>query len=176
MAYQDLQTSVSKFTYVNFLFTACVMLSLTNLVHSLFYSTKKLKERSIYTTACTKSIANVHVTRQRYFRRLAWDPRSTSNIDLKTPAMDKSVVDASIENDLISFIESSMPCAANSKDDDTTVNDQETGLIKDLSLQLLDQILSNIANPLEKDSGQTKKDLDWEFMLANALQVGLPTE
>ena len=88
-------------------------------------------------------------------------------------SIEKSELDESIENDLISFIKSSKSSSVN-KEISSTIDDQDTELIKDLSLQLLDQVLNNIANPIDKDSTQPKKGLDWEFMIANALQTELP--
>jgi hypothetical protein len=137
------------------------------------YSTKKLKERNLYTNITEKAIAKVNVTKHRHFKRTAWDPRMNNKSNFNNFSVEKSELDESIENDLISFIKDSKSSSVN-KETCSTIDDQDTELIKDLSLQLLDQVLNNIANPICKDSTQPKKDLDWEFMIANTLQTELP--
>ncbi|CEP14581.1 hypothetical protein [Parasitella parasitica] len=104
---------------------------------------------------------------------MAWDP-VMNKTGIWSLIADKSELDESNEEDLINFIKASKTPLDN-KSEANIIDDQDTELIKDLSLRFLDQVLINIANPMEKNTDEQKKDLDWEFMLANIVQIGLPS-
>ncbi|KAG1108019.1 hypothetical protein G6F42_016146 [Rhizopus arrhizus] len=134
-----------------------------------------IKQRRLYLDTSERSVANVGITKHRQFKRLAWDPQLNRNQDFNNPIKEKSELDTSIVDDLTNFVNCSKSSVESKKEMDT-IDSQDTSLIKDLSLQLIDQVLMNIANPIEKDSEQPKKDLDWEFMLTNILQTNLPKQ
>ncbi|KAL7325303.1 hypothetical protein PS15p_207808 [Mucor circinelloides] len=134
-----------------------------------------IKQRRLYLDTSERSVAHVGITKHRRFKRLAWDPQLNGNQDFNNPIKEKSELDTSIVDDLTNFVNCSKS-SAESKKEMETIDNQDTRLIKDLSLQLIDQVLMNIANPIEKDSEQPKKDLDWEFMLTNILQTNLPKQ
>ncbi|CEI90176.1 hypothetical protein RMCBS344292_04506 [Rhizopus microsporus] len=48
---------------------------------------------------------------------------------------------------------------------------QNVGLITDLALQLIDQLLENMANIHESQNG---KIMEWEYVLMHAIQIGVP--
>ncbi|CEG83331.1 hypothetical protein RMATCC62417_17270 [Rhizopus microsporus] len=48
---------------------------------------------------------------------------------------------------------------------------QNIGLITDLVLQLIDQLLENMANIHESQNG---KIMEWEYVLMHAIQIGVP--
>lgn len=48
---------------------------------------------------------------------------------------------------------------------------QNIGLITDLALQLIDQLLENMANIHESQNG---KVMEWEYVLMHAIQIGVP--
>lgn len=126
-----------------------------------------------------ESAAKIGITKHRQFKRTAWDPqlnvKQNFRHDKKTKAATKSKneLDTSIVDDLINYVNCSKSSVENKKEMDT-IDNQDTSLIRDLSLQLIDQVLMNIANPIDKDSEEPKKGLDWEFMLTNILQTNVP--
>lgn len=132
-----------------------------------------LKKRRLYMDTSEESVAKVGITKQRQFKRTPWDPQLNRKAVLTNLSMEKSELDTSIVDDLTNFVNCSKLSAGGNREMDR-IDNQDTSLIKDLSLQLIDQVLMNMANPFEKDSSETKKDLDWEFMLTNILQTSLP--
>ncbi|KAL9543892.1 hypothetical protein MBANPS3_007906 [Mucor bainieri] len=132
-----------------------------------------IKKRRLYLDTSEESVAKVGVTKQRQFKRTPWDPQLNRKSYIPNMSNEKSELDTSIVDDLIHFVNCSKSSAEGRKEMDT-IDNQDTSLIKDLSLQLIDQVLINIANPIDKDSEEPTKDLDWEFMLANVLQTNLP--
>ncbi|KAK4511695.1 uncharacterized protein ATC70_007238 [Mucor velutinosus] len=132
-----------------------------------------IKKRRLYLDTSEESVAKVGITKHRQFKRTAWDPQMNRKTDFNNFSKKKSKLDTSIMDDLVNFVNCSKSSAQNKKEMDT-IDNQDTSLIKNLSLKLIDQVLMNIANPMDKDSNEPKKDLDWEFMLANILQTNLP--
>lgn len=132
-----------------------------------------LKKRRLYLDTSEESVAKVGIIKHRQFKRTAWDPQLNQKRYLANISKEKSEMDKSIVDDLINFVNCSKLSKESKKEMDT-INNQDTSLIKDLSLQLIDQVLMNIANPIDKGSEEAAKDLDWEFMLTNILQTNLP--
>lgn len=134
---------------------------------------QNIKKRRLYVDTSEESAAKVGITKHRQFKRTAWDPQLNIKRDLPSVTKAKSELDTSVMDDLINYVNCSKSSAENKKEMDT-IDNQDTSLIRDLSLQLIDQVLMNIANPIDKDSEEPKKELDWEFMLTNILQTNVP--
>ncbi|GAN00905.1 hypothetical protein MAM1_0003c00331 [Mucor ambiguus] len=132
-----------------------------------------IKKRRLYLDTSEESAAKVGVTKHRQFKRTAWDPQLNRKRDLTNISMEESKLDTSIVDDLINFVDCSKSLAEGKTEMNITDN-QDTSLVKDLSLRLIDQVLMNIANPIENNPEKPKKNLDWEFMLTNILQTNLP--
>ncbi|CAO3611185.1 unnamed protein product [Mucor fragilis] len=144
-----------------------------------YQNREHVKKRRLYVDTSEESAAKIGITKHRQFKRTAWDPqlnvKQNFRHDKKTKAATKSKneLDTSIVDDLINYVNCSKSSVENKKEMDT-IDNQDTSLIRDLSLQLIDQVLMNIANPIDKDSEEPKKGLDWEFMLTNILQTNVP--
>ncbi|KAL0135820.1 hypothetical protein V8B55DRAFT_1550603 [Mucor lusitanicus] len=133
-----------------------------------------LKKRRLYMDTSEESVAKVGITKQRQFKRTPWDPQLNRKAVLTNLSMEKSELDTSIVDDLTNFVNCSKLSAGGNREMDR-IDNQDTSLIKDLSLQLIDQVLMNMANPFEKDSSETRKILIGNLCLPTSFRPVSPS-
>ncbi|KAI8364854.1 hypothetical protein EDC96DRAFT_510604 [Choanephora cucurbitarum] len=128
--------------------------------------THAIKERQVYTSVDKHYPSKPHINQIPSYSYRPLDPQLTKTSSrygsCSTTAPDYH---DSVFHDVQDYVENALK--DQKKDDLLTQHENKVDLIKDLSIHLMDQLLHQIMN-----TGQeTDKPLDWEFIMANLIQL-----